>query len=566
MPSAAVVDPSPAAPVPRELTARALAAGLGVGVLLALANLYMGLKTGWWDSGQVTASIAAYAITSALGRGARPGPLETNVAQCAASAVGAGPAALGLLGAVPALALLGSAPPVWAIAGIGVPAAILGIVAALALRRRLVEEEALPFPTGAATAEVIRAMHGGASRGAGRALGVAGLAAGALTAAREAGALAASVALPFRLGGVEAARYTLALGWNPILLGAGALAGPRVGLSVLAGAVLAWAGAGPALVRAGWVAGPDYGALVAWLAWPGVGLVLGGAAASLAGQWRAGAAALRDVGAVGRRAATRLSMVLLAGAAAAVAAGVAWAAFGLTPLQAVASLALAVALAAACARAAGQTDLLPAGEAAQVAQLALSSAGSAAANVAGGALTAGMAAQTGAALWSLKAGHLLGASRRAQARAMLAGVAVGAVVCLPAYALLARAWGIGTEALPAPAAAPWRAIAAVVTDGRAALPPGALAAALAALVLGAALELASRRFRAVPSAAALGMGFLAPAQYAVAICAGSLAGAAWRRLRPGSAGALLAPVAAGAIAGEAIAGAISAAIAVLRAG
>ena len=39
-----------------DFSARALASGLAVGGLLCVANLYMGLKTGIWDSGHVTAS------------------------------------------------------------------------------------------------------------------------------------------------------------------------------------------------------------------------------------------------------------------------------------------------------------------------------------------------------------------------------------------------------------------------------------------------------------------------------------------------------------------------------
>jgi uncharacterized oligopeptide transporter (OPT) family protein len=549
----------------RELTARAVATGIAVGALLAIANLYMGLKTGWWDSGQVTASILSYALGSLLARrGRRPGPLETNAAQCAATAVGAAPAALGLLGAVPALAILGAPPRAWAVAALGVPVAVLGVLAALALRRRLFEEDRLPFPTGVATAEVIRTLHGDAAAPAARALGVAGALSAGATMLRELAGLPGAVPLPLQLAGFPAARYTLALGWNPMLLGAGLLAGPRNGLSVLLGALVAWGAISPRLVTAGVVAAPEYGALVGWLAWPGVALIVGAALASLATQWRAFAAGARDVLAVGHHRPGSRGAAALAAVAAVAACLAAWAGFGLSPLHAIAGLALAAALTAACARAVGQTDILPAGEMAQVSQLALARAGDAVANVGGGALAAGMSAQAGVALWSLRAGHGLGASPRAQARAMLAGLAVGSLICLPAYAVLVSAWGIGTEALPAPAAAPWRAIAEVVTKGGAALPPGAAASMAVALVLGAALELAGRRVTWLPSPAALGMGFLAPAQYAVAICAGSLAGVAWRRLAPALAAARLAPVAAGAIAGEAVTGAIAAAIAAAR--
>src|SRR5438105_7360079 len=94
-----------------DFSARALASGLAVGALLCVANLYMGFKTGSWDSGHVTASVLAFAL--AAGRLTR---LENNLAQTAATAAGAVPAAAGLLGAVPALEMLGRAVPGWGIA------------------------------------------------------------------------------------------------------------------------------------------------------------------------------------------------------------------------------------------------------------------------------------------------------------------------------------------------------------------------------------------------------------------------------------------------------------------
>ena len=139
-----------------DLTVRALASGLAVGALLCIANLYMGLKTGIWDSGHITASILAFALAS--GRLTR---LENNVAQTAACAAGAVPAAAGLLGAIPALQLLGHHVPGWGIALWGLSLGVLGILFAAALRKRLLEDEQLPFPTGVATAEVIEALHSG---------------------------------------------------------------------------------------------------------------------------------------------------------------------------------------------------------------------------------------------------------------------------------------------------------------------------------------------------------------------------------------------------------------------
>ncbi|HYQ81196.1 MAG TPA: OPT/YSL family transporter, partial [Anaeromyxobacteraceae bacterium] len=162
-----VRDAPPPTPASPALTLRAALAGALVGLPLAVGNLYMGLKTGWWDSGSITSAILGFAILSAA-RGGRGGPHETVAAMSVAAAVGAAPAASGLLGALPALALLGRPVAPWAAAGWGMALGALGVLMALWLRRRLLEEEGLPFPTGVATAEVIAALHAGGGAGRGR--------------------------------------------------------------------------------------------------------------------------------------------------------------------------------------------------------------------------------------------------------------------------------------------------------------------------------------------------------------------------------------------------------------
>ncbi|WP_228557427.1 OPT/YSL family transporter, partial [Myxococcus sp. AB025B] len=155
------VAPPPAAPSPeaREWTPRAVGMGLLVGSLLAVTNVSMGLKLGWWESGSVMAAVLGFGGLSAVSRrrGAPYTTLENNLTQVSAVAVGAMPAAAGLLGPLPALMLLGLEVPGVAVAAWSVALGVLGVLAAHLLRRRLMEEEALAFPTGIATAELITA-------------------------------------------------------------------------------------------------------------------------------------------------------------------------------------------------------------------------------------------------------------------------------------------------------------------------------------------------------------------------------------------------------------------------
>ncbi|WP_141620662.1 OPT family oligopeptide transporter [Myxococcus sp. AB036A] len=575
-------DPSEVAPAPSlslvterpaalELTTRALGMGLLIGGLLAITNVYMGLKTGWWESGSVTAAVLGFSALASVSRrrGVPYTPLENNLTQTAAAAVGAMPAAAGLLGALPALTLLGTSVPGWGVAVWSVALGVLGVLAAHLLRRRLVAQEALPFPTGIATAELITAMHASTGdtvrAGRGRLLAGAGVAAVAVTAARDAFKwLPGMTALPGTLAGLPAASLTWGVGWSPMLLAIGMMTGPRLGLSMLAGAVVAWGVLAPGLAGAGVLADTRYETLSAWLTWPGVGLMVGSALAALLAQARDFLSAARDVSSLGRGAAVP-SWALGAGLAACVLAVVVGSAlFGLSVPYMLLALVLVLPLCAVCARGAGQVDVSPVTQMGQVTQVIFGALlpGAMAPNVAAGAVVSGAAAQTGVSMWSLKAGHLLGASARHQLAAQLVGVLAGSVVGVPVYLLLSRTHGLGSEALPAPFAHQFRAVAEVAVRGLDGLPPHAALAACVAVGVGALLTFVSRgrAARWLPLPVALGIGFILPAYYAVTLCLGALGLAAARWRWPQAADRDTSTLAAGAIAGESLAGVLIAAL------
>lgn len=509
-----------------ELTPRALASGLLVGALLCVANLYMGLKTGFWDSGHVTASVLAFALAS--GKLTR---LENNTAQTAATAAGAVPAAAGLLGAIPALDLLGRSVPAWGIALWGLALAVLGVAFAAGLRQRLLEEEKLPFPTGVATAEVIELLHGGqeAARERTRPLlegGMAGLLLGWFRDGRPA-LLPAVIPVPGALAGTSMATLGIGISTSPLLWGVGMVVGVRVALSMLLGSALAWGALAPWLVRGPLQVAATRGAIWDWLSWPGTALMVGAALVALMQQARALAGALRDLRSAGReRSGARLDGLLL-GAAAAVATLLAGkVVFGLSPLLTALALLLSVVGASVCARAAGLTDLSPLGPVGQITQAVVGglAPGRPAVNIAAGSVVAGGATQTGILLWSLGAGRILGASPRGQIAAAIAGSALGAAICAPAYALFVRAYGLGSARLPVPSGIQWKTMGEVVARGLSALPAGSLVAVIvagAAGVIFAALG-SSRAGKWVPSAMAMGIGVLVPVDYSLSFVLGAL--------------------------------------------
>ena len=556
----------PEAPEPRELTARALGVGLLAGGLLAVTNVYMGLKTGWWESGALMSAVLGFgALATVSRRGGSPyTPLENNITQTAASSVGAMPAAAGLFGALPALAMLGITVPGWGVAAWSVALGTLGVLAAYLLRKRLVVEEALAFPTGLATAELITAMHAPArpEQRTGRGWRVAG-AAGvsvAITALKDGFKwLPGMTALPGTLGGVPAASLTWGIGWSPMLLAIGMMTGPRLGLSMLAGAVVGWGVLGAGLEGSGLLKAAGYqGDLAGWLSWPGVGLLVGSALASLVAQARDFLRAAKDLGTLRQGEGLPRWAMGVGLAACALAVGLGATLFGLSVPYMLLALVLVLPLCAVCARGAGQTDVSPVSQTGQITQVIFGALlpGAMGPNVAAGAVVSGAAAQTGVSMWSLKAGHLLGATPRRQLAAQLVGVLGGALVGVPAYLFLSQAYGVGSEALPAPFAHQFRAVAEVAVRGLDGLPPFAGLATGVAAGVGLLLTLAARGPVAkwMPLPVAMGIGFILPAFYSVSICLGAVAVAVARRKWPQATDRNVPTLGAGAIAGESLTG------------
>lgn len=560
---AGVLHPVAEAPSaePSGLPIRALVVGSLAGSVLCVTNVYTGLKTGFWESGCVLSSLLAFGLLSAWARrGAGFSPRETSLAQTTAVTMGAMPASAGLLGAVPALALLGTQPPGWAVALWGVGLGTLGVLFAFSLRKRLLDDEGLAFPTGAATSELISTLHSTGSAYAARTRGLwsSGLVSMVVTWLRDArGVIPAASLLPdsVRVGGLGAGGLSLGVGWMPMLLGIGVLVGPLGGLSILLGSAVAWVGLAPWLVREGLVTGSGAGELSDWLLWPGVGLMVGTAASSLASQVRALPAVVADLkgldvggsSAVGRWVARAVPPAILLSLA------MGWFAFHLSPWHFLLALVLAFPLCAVCARATGQTDVAPISPVGQLAQLGfgLVTPGQPGLNVAAGAVVSGAASHTSGSLWSLQAGRLLGTRPSRQLLLQLVGLPLGAAVAVPAYYLLVSVHGVGSQALPAPTAQQFKAVAELTSRGLGGMPPGSALATGVAFVLGVLLSSGAqgRLARWLPSAAAMGIGFFIPAFCSVTLCLGALLAAGVQRLRP-SATQTVQAAGAGAIVGE----------------
>ncbi|KAK9800344.1 hypothetical protein WJX73_006522 [Symbiochloris irregularis] len=160
----------PSEPAP-QLTVRALAVGLAVGSLLACSNMYFGLQTGWVTMGSLQSAILGFGIFRLLEKSWMKGfsMAENVILQTTAVATATMPLAAGLVGIVPALSLMTPEqnPPTGPIllsAGqlilwsLGL--AFIGVFCAVPLRTQTIIKEKLRFPSGTATAHVIRTLHG----------------------------------------------------------------------------------------------------------------------------------------------------------------------------------------------------------------------------------------------------------------------------------------------------------------------------------------------------------------------------------------------------------------------
>ena len=150
---------------------------------------------------------------------------------------------------------------------------------------------------------------------------------------------------------------------------------------------------------------------------------------------------------------------------------------------------IALVLTNVSARATGETDVAPVGAVGMITQVAFAGAGAVTSLVTGGVSRRPRRKRVGPVC--LPRGQRLGASPRAQVGAQLVGAVLGAVVVVPVYFLVVKSYGIGTEAMPAPSAQSWKAMAEAVRGGAARFPhtrcwPGRGARAGAFFALGGA--------------------------------------------------------------------------------
>lgn len=566
------------APGELQLTFRAVFVGCLLGGLVTCMNVYFGLKTGWSLGGSLIAAILGFSVFRLVRPKEGFTRLETNIAQTAGSAAGSMTSAAGLLAAIPAMGMLGYDFAWWELMLWALAVAYLGVFFAVPLRRQMVLQEKLRFPTGTATAETVMAMYSEGSD--------------AVDKARKlllwAGAAAGFTLLVYffpKVGHPEiswgvfgvAGAWGFSLLISPLMTGAGILIGPRVGASLLAGAVASWAILGPLAQSQGWTPG----AIMSysdgprgWLLWPGVAIMVADALTSLALSWRTILNTFlsfgkKHEGEVEDDASQSIPNAWWIGGlvvASAATTAIAWMVFEIPPHFSILAIGLSSVLAMIAVRSTGETDINPIGGMGKVTQLVYGAIapGSIPTNLMAAAITGAGASQAGDMMQDLKTGHLLGASPRKQFLAQLVGIGAGVLFCIPIYKLFDTVHEIGDLEgdFPAPAAHAWKAMAELLSQGFDALPPMATYAVAAGLAFGIFMSVLNKHGpKAIrpylPSGLAFGIAFIVPAYYAVAMFLGSMVLVIWRKTNLSSAKKLSFAVASGLVAGEGLMGVIT---------
>jgi putative OPT family oligopeptide transporter len=237
---------------PRELTLRGLVLGALITTVFTAANVYLGLKVGLTFASSIPAAVISMAVLSLVRDSSI---LENNIVQTVASAAGTLSAIIFVL---PGLVIVGwwTGFPFWQSFLICVSGGILGVLFTIPLRRALVTHSDLPYPEGVAAAEVLKVGSG--ARGEGQedpGHAQEGLVAVILGSVASAGwaivnatqIAAAEISGFFPITARAFSGYNIQ--WSLALFGAGHLVGLSVGMAMLAGLLIAWAGAVPILTH-----------------------------------------------------------------------------------------------------------------------------------------------------------------------------------------------------------------------------------------------------------------------------------------------------------------------------
>jgi uncharacterized oligopeptide transporter (OPT) family protein len=592
-----------------QLTARAVLMGMALGGVMALSNLYVGLKTGWGLGVAITSCILSYAIWNillSLGLAkTEMSVLENNCMQSTASSAGysTGGTMVSAIGAY--LMITGENMPFWVLFFWTAFLALLGVSVAIPMKRQMINQEQLKFPSGIAAAETLRSLHAAGGEAMRKAnalfrtlvagLGIKWLIEGQPALLAKLGItsglpsyayIPGQWGLPFSIRGRAAESYGLAMPIDPIMMAAGAIVGLRTSVSLAFGAVILYGFLGPFLDSQGVFeemyikqaissAEPTAGNIRKWGLWTGSAMMVTAGLTSFALQWRSILRALGGMGAIFAGPGVRSEMddklaaievptswfAIGTGVSAAGCVFIMWYEWAIHPGWGLVSVAFAFVLSLVACRATGETDITPIGAMGKVTQLFYGAMipQNATANLMTAGVTAGAAGSAADLLTDLKSGYLLGANPRQQTVAQMMGIISGTLIVVPVwYILIPDASAIGNERFPAPAAEVWASVARLLAQGFDSLHPtiviGMAIGGLFGVVMTLLEAFVPEVKRWMPSATGLGLAFVIGFSDSIAFLIGAVFTEIMERRDRAWADELIVPLASGLIAGESLMG------------
>ncbi len=603
-----------------QLTLRAVVMGTVLGFFLSFTNIYIGLKTGWFLGVNLTACILTFTISTALHKaGIVKTPmtiLETNCTTSTASSAGYATGNT-LVSAIPAMLLLSVGPntpngvpiPMAVIVPWVFLLAVLGVCLAIPMKRNMINQERLKFPSGTAAAVTLQGLYssGKDALEKGRAL-MAGAALGMLVPllkdlniVKHAGALGKmtrDTLLPGAsnvfdwLPGIHAAGkiyklsdFTVKLDHSVVLVGAGAIVGLRVTISMVgAGLFLAyflgplametsWHSPAGAVITAATKPGSTWKEIGIWFGAP---IMVSSGLLSFAFQWRTIVRAFAGMGR-GQKDADPLVTETeppmswffvgtgLAGTAIVL---LAWRYFEVPPHYGALAVVLTFILGLVACRATGETDITPGSAMGKIMQLTYGVLipQSTTANLMTAGITSGSSLASADLLNDLKSGYLLGANPRRQFLAQAMGVLTGTIAsCIGYFLLVPNATALtgidgADPKFPAPSAQQWKAVAQVFKLGIQNLHPMAQQGIVCGLVVGAILAtlelIFPKKKEWLPSPTGIGFGLMLPFVFPLSLFLGAFIAYVVSKLDKKTADRFVIPIASGVIAGESILGVI----------
>jgi uncharacterized oligopeptide transporter (OPT) family protein len=597
-----------------QLTVRAVLIGAIIGMLTSVSNLYTTMKLGWAFGVAITACVLSYVMWNAVralsgGRLSQMSVLENNCMASTASAAGysTGSTIATCFGAMMLLDPEHKHQPWWIVAAFTLLTGAMGVFLAIPMKRQMINQEQLPFPSGIAAATTLKSLYSEGIESIRKAYAlIIGLFVGAVVGVLNTGegTLAfldrgfdwmrehiVPVRLPEQIpanGFLQVqGKPLVGAGFEPsvLLIAAGMIVGLPVSLSMLASSGIIY------FVLTPWLAGIDAshagdttwvtsiplvggGALYhppRWGLWGGTAIMVFASLTSLALQWKTisrsftmlkrGEGSAHDADVQAKMAAIEVPTWWLI-------AGMVPISIAMVVLQVVAfsihwwagliAVGMSFLLSLVACRATGETDTTPIGAMGKVMQLtfAFLMPKQIIPNLVSAGIAANSASSSADLLTDLKSGYLLGANPRKQFLAQFIGIFFGTLAVVPAwYLMIPNVEEL--EKYPLPATRTWEAVAKVLSQGIESLPVSARWAALIGAIIGILLPIIQKNVPAhlrkfVPSAMGLGLGGVVFFSNAFSFTIGAIIAWVWSKLSKRTEDAYNVPIASGLIAGESL--------------